>query len=87
MTTKQITEITCDVCKRKMPERQGVSLETGQPRPCAEADRPTHEIDLCHRCACEALHKGMDSELHDYSPRERYRQLMARYFPTVKRID
>ena len=84
---KQITEITCDVCGVKMPTRYGVSLKTGRPRPCVEADIPTHEIDLCHKCACKALHKGMDSELHDYSPVERYRQLMEKYFPKVKRIN
>lgn len=87
MAVKQITEITCDVCKRKMPERYGVSIETGESPPCVESPRPTHEIDLCHKCACEALQEGIDKESHNYIRRERYGLIMAKYFPKVKRID
>jgi hypothetical protein len=85
MAIKQITEITCDICGMKMPERNGVSIETGQPRPCAEADRPTHEIDLCHRCACEALQAEING--YDDTPKEKYGLVMKKIFSSVKRID
>lgn len=81
MAVKQITEITCDVCKRKMPERYGVSIETGESPPCVEAPRPTHEIDLCHKCACKALQEMIDASKLDYD------WIMGAIFPKVKRID
>ena len=89
MAIEQVTIITCDVCKRKMPERYGVSLETGQPRLCVEADMPTHEIDLCHRCAVKALQEAIDISLTiaGGSNKSRYEYIMAKLFPTVKRID
>jgi hypothetical protein len=81
MAVKEIIEITCDVCKRKMDNRYGVSIETGESRICAEADRPTHEIDLCHRCACKALQEMIDASKLDYD------WIMDAIFPKVKRID
>ena len=87
MAIKQITEITCDVCGVKMPIRHGVSIETGQSRPCVEADIPVHEIDLCHRCACEALQAMIDAEDIDGCTKSKYAYVMTSWFPTVKRID
>jgi len=86
MAIKQITEITCDVCKRKMPERYGVSIETGQ-HPNAIRCIPTHQIDLCHRCACEALQAMIDAENVDGIVKDTYGYIMGSWFPTVKRID
>ena len=89
MAIKQITEITCDVCGAKMPTRYGVSIETGQPRPCVEADMPVHEIELCHGCACKALQAAIDISLtiSGGSGKSRYSYMMEKLFPAAKRID
>ena len=85
MAIKQITEITCDVCGKKMDNRYGVSIETGESPPCVEADRPAHEIELCHKCACMVVFRAV--MCYEGFGTARYRKIMDDLFSEVKRID
>ena len=79
----------CDACGTEIKGNYGVTLKTDLPRPTADEGRPTHEIDLCHKCACKALQTAIDISLTiaGGSNRDRYTYLMTKLFPTVKRID
>jgi hypothetical protein len=77
---KQVIEVTCDMCGETLDKRCGVSLETGQ------QDIKTHEIDLCHECACYALQVALD-DLVERLVGDKYDWLLDVVFAGIERID